>query len=378
MHTIDSVIKFCKDNGVEFLSKEYKTVKDEYEFKCSECGEIFKQRYDVFRLRKNVKCGKCRKRKTWNFESVKEYCKSVNSKFLSESFTNSHEKYKFLCSCCNEEIVYVSFKEFSRKDKNFKICEKCSGKTKWNYEKVVSYCKQIGAEFISKEYKTTKDKYLFSCKECGYIFETTFGSLLNSKKIICNKCSLIKRGKNRQVWTDDYIKKYFYENTKNMELVKSERKTIKNSTSRVYLYIKCLDCNSIFKVELNHFIEDMRCRVCEIPISSKGETTIENYLKKNNIQHEREYVFKDCKYIRNLRFDFVVFKNNIPTHVIEFMGKQHYQPIKYFGGLKTFELIKKRDTIKVQYLKEKNIPQINIKYNDINKVEEILKYALGI
>jgi hypothetical protein len=48
---------------------------------------------------------------------------------------------------------------------------------------------------------------------------------------------------------------------------------------------------------------------------------------------------------------------------IEFDGKQHFQPIEHFGGLKAYESLKINDKIKENYCEDNYINLIRIKYD---------------
>lgn len=58
---------------------------------------------------------------------------------------------------------------------------------------------------------------------------------------------------------------------------------------------------------------------------------------------------------------------------IEFDGIQHYEPVKYFGGVAKFKQQKKRDLIKDNFCKENNIKLVRIPYYDIDLIDDILK-----
>ena len=75
--------------------------------------------------------------------------------------------------------------------------------------------------------------------------------------------------------------------------------------------------------------------------------------------------------IKQLRFDFYIPKNNI---CIEYQGKQHYEPIEYFGGSEKFNYQLIRDKIKNDYCLKNNIHLIIIKYNE--SVEDKLSIFL--
>ena len=52
---------------------------------------------------------------------------------------------------------------------------------------------------------------------------------------------------------------------------------------------------------------------------------------------------------------------------IEYQGKQHYEPVEFFGGEEQFLLNQKRDNIKREYCDKNNIPLLELKYTLSNK-----------
>jgi len=112
------------------------------------------------------------------------------------------------------------------------------------------------------------------------------------------------------------------------------------------------------------------CSICQY---SKGELIIKNLLLKNNIEFEPQKLFKDCRNILPLKFDFYLPIYNI---CIEFDGVQHFEPIDYFGGLRVLEDTQKRDKIKNEYCLNNNIRLIRIKYNE--NIKEKLKSILPL
>lgn len=91
--------------------------------------------------------------------------------------------------------------------------------------------------------------------------------------------------------------------------------------------------------------------------TSKGELAIKSILEANNIKFEQQKTFPDLVYKRNLKFDFYLPDYNT---VIEFHGRQHYEPVEYFGGEEGFKETKFRDKIKKQYCKDSGITYVEI------------------
>jgi hypothetical protein len=61
---------------------------------------------------------------------------------------------------------------------------------------------------------------------------------------------------------------------------------------------------------------------------------------------------------------------------IEFNGRQHYEPVKYWGGMENFKKQQKRDYIKKEYCENKNITLIII--NDVKEIKTKLVWMMKI
>lgn len=102
---------------------------------------------------------------------------------------------------------------------------------------------------------------------------------------------------------------------------------------------------------------------------SKGEKEISIFLEKHIISYERQKKFYDCRNILQLPFDFYLPKYRM---VIEFDGKQHFQPVNHFGGLQNYERLKINDKIKNDYCEDNYINLIRIRYDQIDDIYRIL------
>ena len=91
-------------------------------------------------------------------------------------------------------------------------------------------------------------------------------------------------------------------------------------------------------------------------LASSGEVKIHNILSDYGIPFEEEYEFDDliASSGRALRFDFAIFddEGNLDA-LVEFQGKQHYQPVGKYGGRKGLSRQRYNDQIKRQYIMTK-------------------------
>ena len=104
---------------------------------------------------------------------------------------------------------------------------------------------------------------------------------------------------------------------------------------------------------------------------SKGETIISKILDSNNIKYYRQKTYSDFKFKNKLRFDFYLPEHNT---CIEYDGIQHFEPINFFGGLKSLKHNQKIDKLKNEYCKNNNIKLLRIKYNQNieDKIKELV------
>ncbi len=105
--------------------------------------------------------------------------------------------------------------------------------------------------------------------------------------------------------------------------------------------------------------------------ASRGEIRIEEILTEAGLHFEEEYIFPDLKSSRGvpLRFDFVVFDDdgNI-DFIIEYQGKQHYEPSAKFGGKRGFYQQQYNDTQKRRFCALHEFTLIEIPYTEENLI----------
>lgn len=102
---------------------------------------------------------------------------------------------------------------------------------------------------------------------------------------------------------------------------------------------------------------------------SKGEKEVARFLNKYDITYSRQHKFPNCKNIYQLPFDFYLPSLRI---CIEFDGKQHYEPMGFFGDVKAYEKLKINDKIKSDYCEENFIDLIRIRYDQFDDIHKIL------
>ena len=214
---------------------------------------------------------------------------------------------------------------------------------------------------ILSEYLGNSKPILCKCKIDGYKWETQPSHLLgckNTKPSGCPKCS----GKAKKT-TEEFKEEMKMVNF-NIEIIGE----YKNSNTPILC--KCKIDGYEWSPIPDNLLQNHGCPICS---ESRGEKIIFKYLTENNIEHIRQHKFSDCKFYKELPFDFYLPKYNC---CIEFDGKQHCQIVKHFGGLEEFINIKIRDTIKNIYCQQNDIKLIRIPYEKMNDIKDILDNKL--
>ena len=104
---------------------------------------------------------------------------------------------------------------------------------------------------------------------------------------------------------------------------------------------------------------------------SKGEDYIVSLLRAAHVKFEREKTYPDLHGKRNvpLRFDFYLPDYHM---VIEYQGKQHFEPVAYFGGEESFKQCCQRDIDKKMLSDKYGVGLVYINYNE-EITEQLIK-----
>ena len=106
-------------------------------------------------------------------------------------------------------------------------------------------------------------------------------------------------------------------------------------------------------------------------LSSRGEIKIHEILETAGLLFKEEYSFRGLNSTngRPLRFDFVIFddEGNI-DFIIEYQGKQHYEPSNKFGGKKGFYQQQFNDNQKRRFCALHDLKLIEIPYTEENLI----------
>lgn len=278
------------------------------------------------------------------------FSKNKNLEILDE-YINNNTKIKVRCKKHDYTWDVIPRQLLSKPQ-----CPICSGHNKNNKE-FLKEVNQANKDIIPlTEYTRDRIPMDFLCLRCGKKFTQTPAIFLNTPS-----CPICRNRKRRN--QDDFIKE-MEETNEDITIIG----TYTNFQNKVKC--KCKKCSSEWEAFPQNLLRGHGCPICN---SSIGERKVRQFLEKYKIKFSQEYIFKDCKDIFCLPFDFFLFDQNM---CIEFDGIQHFEPVQHYGGAEYFEIVKKHDDIKNRYCTDNNIALLRISYKNINNIEEILKEKL--
>lgn len=231
-------------------------------------------------------------------------------------------------------------------------CPKCSGYAKINHDQFIKELaeKRPDVECLGSP-TNSKEKIKFKHLTCGHIWYGTPRVVLNIDKS-CPNCA--KNGKK----SPDRFATELRE--KRPDIICLEPYV----DSRTKILFKNIHCGHIWKTRPVYILRGGGCTICK---EWRGETTIRNWLQHNKIEFLPQHIFKDCKNINGLPFDFYIPSLNL---CIEHQGGQHFKSVEYWGGELALKQQQARDQIKRDYCKNNNMSLVEIKYTE--DIESVL------
>jgi hypothetical protein len=214
-------------------------------------------------------------------------------------------------------------------------------------------------DYSKVDYVDNKTKVEIICKKHGSFLMKP--NAHTTQKQGCYKCS--RKYNNTETFI--YVSKQFF-----IDKYDYSKSTYIKSHDKVEII--CKKHGSFFMRPCDHINNKQGCPKCRL---SKGEVKIMRYLDNKSITYESQFIFNNCKDKRILPFDFYIPKYNL---CIEFDGEQHFKPINYFGGQKSFENQIRRDYIKDIYCFDNKISLIRISYLEYDRIYDILDSIFNI
>lgn len=314
---------------------------------CPIHGEIY-VRYD--KIIKGQGCALCNKenRKKERIQELIKRAKEVHNNYYQYDYTtfkDINSKVKIFCPIHGEFWMtlnnHINMKQG---------CSKCYYNSRVGHyilstKEFIEKAKQVHGEkydYSQTIYYGMKKKVKIICPEHGAFEQVAYDHLRGFK---CKNCKY----KEDRLTLDEFIDK-----SKKIHGDKYDYSKVKYLNNHTNITIICPE-HGEFKIKPSHHLMGMGCHFCT---TSRLENEIKLELERNNIHFISQY--RD-KWLGKQSLDFYLPDYNI---AIECQGRQHFEPINYFGGEKRFITQKKRDILKYNKCKEHSITLLYYgKYN---------------
>ena len=273
----------------------------------------------------------------------------------------------FDCPECGKEFQANP----SRVEKNkVSTCYKCAVKKREKYKPGDFVGKHHNIKIVDRYTNKNGDKrFLLCCPVCGKTnWDVDVTSLLKVDR--CYEC--YKKERVHQLRdTKKYNNGDFIGSFKTLLVQRSNLpKEIEPHPTGLF---KCSVCGRLFSARIDHVASNFITSCGQCSSKWNSEYYISIVLDELGIDYIRQYSFDDCvnpKTGYKLYFDYFIPSLNI---CIEYDGRQHFEPIDYFGGEQSFVDTQYRDNIKNEYCKSHNILLIRYSYKQaLNEIKSLL------
>lgn len=275
-------------------------------------------------------------------------------------------KWHCKCNCGNEFDVIAD----NLKRRPYMTCQECANKNRSEHNRIDVVGKKFGRlTVVDILWEYDRAKVVCKC-DCGNDYIGVKADVVSNHTRSCG-CLQSENTSvaNTKDWTG-HVSDYGIE-----FLVRDKM----NKNGQWLWKCRCGICGNTF-IALPAKVNNGHITSCGCRIQSSGEDYIRNLLTEYNIDFIPQYTFDDCKLKYTLRFDFAIIDNEKLLGLIEYDGKQHFEPIEFFGGVEGFNETKKRDEVKNIYCEIHNIPLIRLPYTlSTDEIKtQIYEYYLSV
>ena len=298
-----------------------------------------------------------------------EYFAIVKAKFpqiiVSGEYINQKSRLNAKCSVCGHEWAPIADVLIHSKG-----CPKCTRasrgrKSRKTHETFIQQLSQVNPNIkVLNHYEKATTRIECECSVCGHLWSAKASNLLSG--FGCPQCGRLRTSNSHRK-----------SQTAFEEAVKSVNPNIDvvgvYASNRTPIQCRCIICGCLWNGLPFNILRGEGCPACRM---SHGEKEIVKYLDDSRIEYVPQYSFSNLRGVKGgtLSYDFYVPAHNM---LIEYQGIQHYRPVAAFGGEEQFDVQLEHDERKRQYANENGYLLVEIRYDQINNIENILNTVLN-
>lgn len=331
------------NSNIEVIDR-YNGAHTKIKHRCKICGHEWYAKPS--RILTGTGCPACAKlkrarSKTKTHEQFVEEVSKVNKDIeIIGKYVNCDKKIEVRCKLC-DNIWFARPADILRGHG----CPKCMRKalTKTQCQYIFDLAAVNPDVIVIDKYVNSYTKIKHLCLKCGNEWYVKPHDLLVGN--CCPQCTTRKKSH------EQYIKELADKNP-NIQAIE----TYVNANTNIMH--RCIVCGYEWMARPSHLLHGLGCPSCN---GSYGEQMVRRWLISNNIKHEQQKCFSDCKNKRALPFDFYLPDYNC---CIEYDGAQHYKKVDLWGGQEYLSQRQHNDKIKNDYCIKNNIRLIRIRYDE--------------
>jgi very-short-patch-repair endonuclease/formate dehydrogenase assembly factor FdhD len=329
-------------------------------------------------------CPKCKSEKiskalSFTSEEVYDKIKTLHKNkvipFAAQKYKNQKTVWNFRCTEYPNHPSWKTNVGTVLNNENYIGCRYCIGENPiTSKEDIINRIKEKFEEKLDiihihkhKKY-TLKTKVEIWCKTHKTNHSEKLSNILKSKG--CPVCSMESRSEKRKKDIEELITQVYKQHREFVEVVDPTQ--YKNIGTKIDF--KCIKPkHGSFNSTPHLVIRGTGCPICSM---SHGERKILFWLRDNSIDHIPQYrIRKSSESKFHFVYDFYLPELNI---LIEYDGRQHFEPVEAWGGQEALLQTQKNDQLKNELATTLGLKLIRISYKNKKDINNTLKNELRI
>lgn len=146
-----------------------------------------------------------KERKRPTIEEIQREFESKSSHLITSTYINNAQDLEFICTKCGKPY-HIRWSNYMMGRNPHLLCEYCKPHGKKDINEIRKQFEAKGAKLLTKEYKNNRDPLIFSCSNCGNIYQVSWSNFMRGRNstLLCKDCLKQKK----HLLFEKYVKIY--------------------------------------------------------------------------------------------------------------------------------------------------------------------------